>query len=95
MLVHDDGAGFGQTLFVGGGYVEAGGSPAGSIARWGGCNAGCYADCDGNGTLDVFDFLCFQDAFVNAEPYADCDGNSMLDVFDFLCFQDAFVKGCP
>jgi hypothetical protein len=56
---------------------------------------GCYPDCDGNNTLDVFDFLCFQDAFVAMDPYADCDGNSTFDVFDFLCFQDAFVVGCP
>jgi hypothetical protein len=55
----------------------------------------CYADCDGNTVLDVFDFLCFQDAFVQGEAYADCDGNTVLDVFDFLCFQDAFVTGCP
>jgi hypothetical protein len=59
------------------------------------CPASCYADCDGNGSLDVFDFLCFQDAFVGGDPYADCDGNSTFDVFDFLCFQDAFVVGCP
>jgi hypothetical protein len=56
---------------------------------------GCYADCDGNETLDVFDFLCFQEAFVAMDPYADCDGNTTFDVFDFLCFQDAFVTGCP
>jgi hypothetical protein len=56
---------------------------------------GCYPDCDGNTVLDVFDFLCFQDAFVQGDPYADCDGNTVLDVFDFLCFQDAFVIGCP
>ncbi len=62
----------------------------------------CYADCDqstGGGVLDVFDFLCFQNSFVNAEPYAcDCDtstGPGVCDVFDFLCFQDAFVAGCP
>jgi hypothetical protein len=58
----------------------------------------CPADCDtgtGVNVLDVFDFLCFQDAFVGAERYADCDGNGALDVFDFLCFQDAFVAGCP
>jgi hypothetical protein len=57
--------------------------------------SGCYADCDGSGTLDVFDFLCFQDSFTQGDPYADCDGNATLDVFDFLCFQDAFVAGCP
>jgi hypothetical protein len=56
---------------------------------------GCYPDCDGNTILDVFDFLCFQDAFVAMTPYADCDGNTVYDVFDFLCFQDAFVTGCP
>jgi len=55
----------------------------------------CYPDCTGNGALDIFDFLCFQDAFVAGEPYADCDGSTALDVFDFLCFQDAFVTGCP
>jgi probable HAF family extracellular repeat protein len=55
----------------------------------------CYADCTGEGMLDVFDFLCFQDAFVSGDPYADCTGEGTLDVFDFLCFQDAFVTGCP
>jgi len=55
----------------------------------------CYPDCDGNTALDIFDFLCFQDAFVQMDPYADCDGNTVFDIFDFLCFQDAFVTGCP
>ncbi len=62
----------------------------------------CYADCDtstGAGTLDVFDFLCFQTSFVSGEPYAcECDpssGPGVCDVFDFLCFQTAFVAGCP
>ena len=65
-------------------------------------NTGCYADCDqstGVGILDVFDFLCFQDAFVTGNPYAcDCDtstGPGICDIFDFLCFQDAFVASCP
>jgi len=54
----------------------------------------CYADCDGGGGLDIFDFICFQDAFVAGEPYADCDGVAPLDIFDFICFQDEFVGGC-
>jgi hypothetical protein len=57
----------------------------------------CYADCDqatGLGTLDIFDFLCFQDLFVAGDPAADCDGSTSLDIFDFLCFQDAFTQGC-
>ena len=28
----------------------------------------CYADCDSNGVLDIFDFLCFQNAFVGGCP---------------------------
>ena len=59
----------------------------------------CYGDCDSNGVLDIFDFLCFQNSFVNGETYAcDCDtstGPLVCDLFDFLCFQGAFVSGCP
>jgi len=65
------------------------------ISRWP-CEA-CYPDCDqstGPSVLDIFDFLCFQDAFVTMDPYADCDNNTTFDIFDFLCFQDAFVAGC-
>jgi hypothetical protein len=56
---------------------------------------GCYADCDGSGALDFFDFLCFQNAFAGGDPYADCDGTGALDFFDFLCFQNEFAAGCP
>ena len=55
----------------------------------------CYADCDGSGSLDFFDFLCFQNEFANASSFADCDGSGTLDFFDFLCFQNAFAAGCP
>lgn len=61
----------------------------------------CFADCDrstGEGVMDVFDFLCFQESFISGESYAcDCDTSTDLrvcDVFDFLCFQSAFVGGC-
>ena len=61
----------------------------------------CYADGDGSATLDLFDFLCFQNSFVLGETYAcDCDTTTgtnppVCDIFDFLCFQNAFVGGCP
>jgi len=58
-------------------------------------SASCYPDCDGSTSLDVFDFLCFQDAFATMAPYADCDNSSTFDIFDFLCFQDEFITGCP
>lgn len=55
----------------------------------------CKADCDGNGELDLFDFLCFQSLFASGLREADCDGDGRLDLFDFLCFQSAFAIGCP
>jgi len=54
----------------------------------------CLADCDGSGSLDVFDFVCFQSAFQGQEAIADCDANGQWDVFDFVCFQTAFGAGC-
>jgi hypothetical protein len=58
-------------------------------------DAACYADCDGSGELDFFDFLCFQNLFAAGDPRADCDESGELDFFDFLCFQNVFVEGCP
>ena len=55
----------------------------------------CYADCDGSGSLDFFDFLCFQNEFAAGAAYADCDQSGSLDFFDFLCFQNEFAAGCP
>ena len=61
----------------------------------------CYADFDtstGAGVLDMFDFLAFQDSFLEGDPTAcECDtstGPGICDVFDFICFQAAFAAGC-
>lgn len=62
----------------------------------------CYADCDrstSNGpdkppVLDIFDFLCFGNMFMQRDPYANCNNDAHFDIFDFLCFQDAFAEGC-
>jgi hypothetical protein len=56
---------------------------------------GCPADCDGNGALNVLDFVCFQQAWVAQTPLGDCDGNGLYNVLDFVCFQLLFVDGCP
>ncbi|MFI4881928.1 MAG: GC-type dockerin domain-anchored protein [Phycisphaerales bacterium JB064] len=55
----------------------------------------CRADCDGDGTLDFLDFLCFLNQFDAGDPAADCDGDGVLDFLDFLCFLNAFDAGCP
>jgi hypothetical protein len=82
---------------VGGHFWYAGGIEAIGLARWG-CphpTLGCYADCDLDGSLDFFDFLCFQNAFLAQDPYADCDRDGTFTFFDFLCFQNEFLAGCP
>jgi hypothetical protein len=60
----------------------------------GGEFAPCYPDCDGSGGIDLFDFLCFTNAFNGEELRADCDFNGVYDLFDFLCFTNAFNEGC-
>ncbi|MFG0283524.1 MAG: hypothetical protein ACF8R7_03805 [Phycisphaerales bacterium JB039] len=86
-----------NALLVGGNFTAVG-DPAASAngaAMLVSCAEDCYADCDGDGELTFFDFLCFQNAFAAAAPYADCDGSGSLDFFDFLCFQNLFDAGCP
>ena len=55
---------------------------------------GCYADCDGNGELNILDFVCYQNEFTTGSDAADCDGNGELNILDFVCFQNAFTAGC-
>lgn len=56
--------------------------------------ATCRADFDGNGGLDIFDFLAFQNAFSSGDLTADFDGDGVLTLFDFLAFQNEFGAGC-
>lgn len=54
----------------------------------------CQADLDGDGTLTLFDFLTFQDAFATGRDTADLDCDGELTLFDFLAFQSLFAVGC-
>ena len=57
--------------------------------------AGCAADCDGNGELNILDFVCFQGLFQDGDDAADCNGDGVLNILDFVCFQGEFQAGCP
>ena len=54
----------------------------------------CYADFNGDGVLDLFDFLGFVNEFNAGSDAADCDGDGDLSLFDFLCFVNSFNAGC-
>jgi len=60
----------------------------------GGEFAPCYPDCDGSGGVDLFDFLCFVNAFNDEALRADCNFDGAYDLFDFLCFTNEFNEGC-
>lgn len=55
----------------------------------------CLADFNGDGSLDILDFVAFQIAFVAGDPAADCDTNGSFNILDFVCFQQLFQAGCP
>ncbi|MFI4916699.1 MAG: GC-type dockerin domain-anchored protein [Phycisphaerales bacterium JB060] len=91
LATFDDGDG--PALFFGGALFFEGEAGVSAIARWG-CDASCPADLDADGSLTIFDFLAFQNAFDAGDPRADFDGDGELTIFDFLAFQTAFDAGC-
>ena len=55
----------------------------------------CPADVNGDGELNVLDFVAFQTLWAGEDPSADCDADGDFNVLDFVCFQQLFVAGCP
>jgi len=55
----------------------------------------CYPDYNDDGSLDILDFIAFQNGWTANEPAADCDGDGAFNILDFVCFQNAFKGGCP
>jgi hypothetical protein len=56
--------------------------------------AGCPADLNGDGRIDVRDYLAFLSLYATASPLADFTGNGHIDVSDFLAFLAAYAHGC-
>jgi hypothetical protein len=54
----------------------------------------CPADCNGDGVLNILDFVCFQGVFQAGDPAADCNDDGLLNILDFVCFQGLFQAGC-
>jgi uncharacterized protein (TIGR03118 family) len=78
-----------DTLFFAAGIEDEAHGLYGSIS-----SVTCYADQNGDGALDLFDFLAFVNAFEANDAGADCDADGALNLFDFLCFTNAFNAGC-
>lgn len=74
---------------------------ASNVMEWasgaGSTNPDCYADCDDNGVLNIFDYICFGNSFSSPTPggfSADCDCNESLNIFDYICYGNLYALGC-
>jgi hypothetical protein len=54
----------------------------------------CLNDFNGDGAIDILDFVAFQQAFLALEPAADCNADVQWNILDFVCFQQLFQNGC-
>lgn len=54
----------------------------------------CEADFNGDGVVDMVDYLDFVGAFAEGESVADIDGDGQIDLFDYLDFVAVFSAGC-
>ena len=90
-----NGDGVGDVIIGANGADPGGRSRAGSsYVLFGRTPIDCPADLNGDGVLNIFDFLEFQNLFDAGDPRADFDGDGSLTIFDFLAFQNAFDAGC-
>jgi len=51
----------------------------------------CGGDFNGDGALNILDFVAFQTAFQNQDLAADCNGDTLFNILDFVCFQADFL----
>jgi hypothetical protein len=54
----------------------------------------CYADFNGDDTVDTRDVLAFLNSWNGGDLAADCDGNGTIDTRDVLCFLNLWNAGC-
>ena len=58
------------------------------------CEDGCVADFNGDGNLNILDFVALQGAFQAGDPSADINGDGNLNILDFVAYQQLFLAGC-
>ena len=91
-----DGFGYGASWFKAGALFGFPGWDA-AITLYGvtdPCGDACPADCDKSGSLNILDFVCFQNEWTAQRDRGDCDGNGQYNILDFVCFQNLYSAGC-
>jgi hypothetical protein len=91
--VYDDGNG--PALYAAGLFGAAWDLPATNIVQWSSCATPCPGDIDGNGTVDVQDFLLLLAAWgPNPGHPADLDADGVVGITDFLILLAGWGS-CP
>jgi len=85
----------GQVSYTDSSFVTLMGNAMDWAALGGDVKPPCPADCNGDGVLNILDFVCFQGLFQSGDDDADFNGDGVLNILDFVAFQGAFVEGCP
>jgi cytochrome c peroxidase len=93
----------GQTLYVQW-MVDDAGAPGGRALSQavritffcgsGGCAGVCRADINGDGAVNVQDFLSFLAGYAAQSPASDMNSDGATDVQDFLMYLDRYSAGC-
>jgi hypothetical protein len=55
----------------------------------------CPNDFNGDGALNILDFVAYQNGFLSQDEHADINGDGTLNILDFVAFQNIFINGCP
>ncbi|MCC7388357.1 MAG: hypothetical protein IT431_06275 [Phycisphaerales bacterium] len=54
----------------------------------------CYADCNGDGSVNTVDVLCFLNLWNAGDPGADCNADGSISTLDVLCYLNLWNAGC-
>jgi probable HAF family extracellular repeat protein len=54
----------------------------------------CFADFNGDGTVDTRDFVAYLNAWATGDPSADIDGDGLVDTRDFIAYLNLWAAGC-
>jgi hypothetical protein len=58
------------------------------------CTAACPPDINGDGSVNIADFLAFLQLYSSGAAAADFNGDGQVNVTDFLAFLAAYAAGC-
>jgi hypothetical protein len=81
-------------VWVAGGTWANAAFKTGEIYKFSPEGGDCYADFNGDGSVDTRDVIAFLNAWNADDPASDCDENGVIDTRDVICFLNGWTAGC-